>query len=163
MLPRCFFKIRICHTFYVLIIIIFVFEHPAILCAEGGLIVLNVAKNFCKDTSFLMIISKITPDETLVAAKRRKAIAPGEALLPAGTTLLQRVPFKLSPVHVLRTKAGRYVAFSTDIVSLRETVARRAFISVEPYIIHPTIARRASTKNDNWKCTLVKRQASKTI
>jgi hypothetical protein len=78
--------------------------------------------------------------------------------------------FKLSPVHVLRTKVRMCVAFSTDILSLRETVARRAFISVEPnrthkaiarrafisvepHIIHPTIARRAFTKNDNLKGT----------
>jgi hypothetical protein len=45
------------------------------------------------------------------------------------------------------------VAFSTDIISLRETVARRAFISVEQCITCIAVAHRAFTKNDNLKCT----------
>jgi hypothetical protein len=41
--------------------------------------------------------------------------------------------------------------FSTDMISLRETVARRAFISVEPCITCITVARRASTRKRQFE------------
>jgi hypothetical protein len=50
-------------------------------------------------------------------------------------------------------KAGMGIALSTDIISLRETVARRASISVEQCITYIAVARRAFTKNDNLKST----------
>jgi uncharacterized phage-associated protein len=54
-------------------------------------------------------------------------------------------------------KADMDVTFSTDIISLRETVARRASIYVEPHITCKTIARRASIKKNNLKCPHLKR------
>jgi hypothetical protein len=60
----------------------------------------------------------------------------------------RRGHFKWSPVPILRTTAGRGVAFSIDIFSLRETIARSASISVEPHITYKMVARRASTKNN---------------
>jgi hypothetical protein len=63
----------------------------------------------------------------------RRAFARGP---PTGGTPKNALPcsnkqyvvyFKMSLVYVLRTKAGMCVAFSTDIISLRETVARGAF------------------------------------
>jgi hypothetical protein len=55
------------------------------------------------------------------------------------------------PVNALRAKAGICVAFSTDIISLRETVARRAFISVAQCITRITVARRAFTRKRQFE------------